>query len=86
MNELELRLEDITTPLDVAVIGCVVNGPGEAREADIGLAGGQPNSIYVGGKPDSKLDNENLVDNLEKLIRARAAAKAAEDEKLIAKG
>ncbi|BFM06630.1 flavodoxin-dependent (E)-4-hydroxy-3-methylbut-2-enyl-diphosphate synthase [Halioxenophilus aromaticivorans] len=86
MNELELRLEDVTTPLDVAVIGCVVNGPGEAREADIGLAGGQPNSIYVAGKPDSKLGNEDLVDNLEKMIRQRAAAKAAEEEQLIAKG
>ena len=85
MNELEQRLEDVTTSLDVAVIGCVVNGPGEAREADIGLAGGQPNSIYVGGAPNSKLGNENLVDNLEKLIRTRAAEKAAEDENLIAK-
>lgn len=86
MNELELRLEDVTTPMDVAVIGCVVNGPGEAREADIGLAGGQPNSIYVGGQPNSKMGNDNLVDNLEKMIRERAAAKAAEDEQLIAKG
>ncbi len=86
MNELEQRLEDVTTPLDVAVIGCVVNGPGEAREADIGLAGGQPNSIYVGGQPKSKMGNDSLVDNLERMIRERAAAKAAEDEQLIAKG
>jgi (E)-4-hydroxy-3-methylbut-2-enyl-diphosphate synthase len=52
------------------VIGCVVNGPGEAREADIGLTGGQPNLIYVGGKPDHKVDNSALVDELEKNIRA----------------
>jgi (E)-4-hydroxy-3-methylbut-2-enyl-diphosphate synthase len=66
-------LEDVLEPLDVAVIGCVVNGPGEAREADIGLAGGQPNLLYVGGKPDHKVDNENLVDALEKQIRAELA-------------
>ena len=85
MNELEQRLEDITTPMDVAVIGCVVNGPGEAKEADIGLAGGQPNLIYVGGQPDSKMGNDNLVDNLEEKIRARAQALAAAEENLIAK-
>lgn len=86
MNELETRLEDITTPLDVAVIGCVVNGPGEAREADIGLAGGTPNNlIYVDGEPDHKLDQENLVDKLEVLIRNKAKAKAELEENLIAR-
>lgn len=73
VNALEERLEDILEPLDVAVIGCVVNGPGEAREADIGLTGGQPNLIYLGGKPDHKIDNDNLVDELEKNIRAEIA-------------
>jgi (E)-4-hydroxy-3-methylbut-2-enyl-diphosphate synthase len=73
VNALEQRLEDVLEPLDVAVIGCVVNGPGEAREADIGLAGGQPNLLYVGGKPDHKVDNANLVDELEKQIRAELA-------------
>src|SRR5690554_987907 len=77
MNELEQRVEDISVPLDVAVIGCVVNGPGEAREADMGLAGGTPNHlIYVDGQPHSKLSNENLVDQLEQLIRDRADVKA----------
>jgi (E)-4-hydroxy-3-methylbut-2-enyl-diphosphate synthase len=70
VNELESRLEDVLEPLDVAVIGCVVNGPGEAREADIGLTGGQPNLVYLGGKPDHKIGNESLVDELEKEIRA----------------
>lgn len=73
VNALEQRLEDVLEPLDVAVIGCVVNGPGEAREADIGLAGGQPNLLYVGGKPDHKVDNAHLVDELEKQIRAELA-------------
>jgi len=73
VNALEQRLEDVLDPLDVAVIGCVVNGPGEAREADIGLTGGQPNLLYIGGKPDHKLDNANLVDALEEQIRAELA-------------
>jgi len=78
VNALEERLEDILEPLDVAVIGCVVNGPGEAREADIGLTGGQPNLIYLGGKPDHKVDNDNLVDQLEKEIRAEIARRGKE--------
>ncbi len=72
VNELESRLEDVAEPLDVAIIGCVVNGPGEAKEADIGLTGGTPsNLIYVHGKPDHKLDNAQLVDSLEKLVRQK---------------
>lgn len=71
VNELEARLEDILEHIDVAVIGCIVNGPGEAREAHIGLAGGSPNLLYVNGKPSHKVSNEELVDELEKQIRAR---------------
>lgn len=71
VNELETRLEDISQALDVAVIGCVVNGPGEAREAHIGITGGTPNNLlYIGGKPDHKVKNEDLVDELERVIRA----------------
>ena len=69
VNALEQRLEDILEPLDVAVIGCVVNGPGEAREADVGLTGGQPNLLYIGGKPDHKVEDGQLVDELERVIR-----------------
>jgi len=75
VNLLEQRLEDINDPLDVAVIGCVVNGPGEAREADIGLAGGQPNLLYVDGKPSHKVSEEELVDELERQVRAKLAAR-----------
>lgn len=72
MNQLEARCEDILTPLDVAVIGCVVNGPGEAKEADIGLAGGSPNNlIYRDGKPSHKVKSEDLVDELERQIREK---------------
>ncbi len=86
MNELEVRLEDITTPMDVAVIGCVVNGPGEAKEADIGLAGGTPNNlVYVDGQPSSKLSKDNLIDDLERMIRTKAQQKDAANANLIAK-
>jgi len=86
MNELETRLDDIRTPMDVAVIGCVVNGPGEAKEADIGLTGGSPShSIYIDGKPHHKMEKENLVDKLESLIREKAAAKEKEAEQIIAR-
>ncbi len=81
MNELEMRVEDITTPMDVAVIGCVVNGPGESKEADVGLAGGTPNNlVYVDGQAHGKLKKETLVDDLEKIIRDKAAAKEAAKE------
>ncbi len=74
MNVLEQRLEDIRTPMDVAVIGCIVNGPGEAKEAQVGLTGATPsNLIYVDGEPDHKVSNENFVDHLEQVIRERAA-------------
>ena len=76
VNELERRVEDITTPLDVAIIGCIVNGPGEAREADVGLTGASPsNLIYSDGKPDHKISNETLLDDLEQMIRGKVAAK-----------
>jgi (E)-4-hydroxy-3-methylbut-2-enyl-diphosphate synthase len=70
VNALEQRIEDIREPLDVAVIGCCVNGPGEAKAAHIGLAGGSPNLLYINGKPDHKLGNEHLVDEIERVIRA----------------
>jgi len=71
VNELESRLEDITESIDVAVIGCVVNGPGEAREVSVGVTGGSPNLMYINGKTDSKVDNQSLVDTLEATIRKR---------------
>lgn len=90
MNTLEQRLEDIRTPMDVAVIGCIVNGPGEAREADVGLTGATPNNlVYVDGEPHHKISNEDFVDHLEEVIRKRAAdlelARHELEEKLIIK-
>lgn len=86
MNALEARLEDVTTPVDVAVIGCIVNGPGEAKEAEIGLTGGTPNNlVYLAGKPDHKIKNEQLLDHLEKLVRDKVAQKQREQGDLITK-
>jgi len=73
VNQLEQRLEDITTPMDVSVIGCVVNGPGEALVSKSGL--------YIDGqRQKQRLDNSNLVDELEAQIRAQV--KAAEANKI----
>jgi len=89
MNDLEARLDDVITPIDVAIIGCIVNGPGEAKETDIGLTGGTPaNLLYIDGSPNHKLKNGNLVDNLEKIIREKVAereASAAEADNIIVK-
>ena len=76
--------------MDVAVIGCIVNGPGEAREADVGLTGADPsNLIYLAGEPDHKVSNKDFVDHLESVIRQRAAAleqeRAAADADVIAR-
>ncbi len=79
VNALEARLEDILVPMDVAIIGCVVNGPGEAREADVGLAGGSPNLLYVNGKPDHKVENEQLVAELERVVRAEVDKRLQEN-------
>jgi (E)-4-hydroxy-3-methylbut-2-enyl-diphosphate synthase len=90
MNILEQRLEDIRTPMDVAVIGCIVNGPGEAREADVGLTGASPNNlIYVDGEPNHKISNADFVDHLEEVIRKRATdleqERIKQEEQLIAR-
>jgi (E)-4-hydroxy-3-methylbut-2-enyl-diphosphate synthase len=85
VNELESRLEDITTPIDVAVIGCIVNGPGEAKVAEVGLTGASPNNLaYVEGVPHHKIKNEQLVDELETMVRERVAAKEAAQKDIIA--
>ena len=74
VNALEQRLEDITTPIDVSIIGCVVNGPGEALISDLGLAGANRKSaFYEQGERVDRLDNDTLIDTLEARIRARVA-------------
>ena len=79
---LEERLAHITTPMTVSVIGCVVNGPGEARETDIGLTGGGANThmVYVAGQPDHKLKDESIVDHLVGMLERKAAEIEAKRE------
>lgn len=68
-HEVEERLKNINEPLSVAVMGCVVNGPGEAREADVGIAGGKDEGlIFSNGEVLRKVPAEELVDELMKEI------------------
>jgi len=84
VNELECRLEDISDDIEVAIIGCYVNGPGESKAADIGLTGASPNNLlYVDGSPSKKIKNEKLVDELEDQIRVKISKNKTESEKII---
>lgn len=76
MNELETRLEDIIDPLTVSVIGCVVNGPGEALISDLGVAGASKKSgFYLKGERQKlRFDNDNIADQLEQQVRQYLAA------------
>lgn len=77
--ELEKRLSDVAYPLNVAVIGCVVNGPGECESADIGVAGAKKMvGYYENGVRTDRIAHENLIDELEKRIRAKVDALKAE--------
>ncbi|MEL7029765.1 MAG: flavodoxin-dependent (E)-4-hydroxy-3-methylbut-2-enyl-diphosphate synthase, partial [Pseudomonadota bacterium] len=83
VKKLEERLAHISTPMTLSVIGCVVNGPGEARETDIGFTGGGAESgmVYISGVPDHKCANEDMLDHLVELVEQKAeeveAARAA---------
>jgi len=72
---LEERLAHVATPLSLSIIGCVVNGPGEALMTDLGFTGGGKGAgmVYVAGRPDHKLGNEGMVDHIVSLVEARAA-------------
>lgn len=75
VSVLEDRLKHISTPMSLSIIGCVVNGPGEARETDIGFTGGGAGAgmIYLNGKPVYKLGNTALVDHVVELCEKKAA-------------
>jgi len=79
MNQLEERLEDVVEPITVSVIGCVVNGPGEALVSDLGLAGANKRSgFYINGQRQKKrIDNANAADQMEAEIREYLANKIA---------
>jgi len=80
VEALEARLAHIATPLSLSIIGCVVNGPGEALMTDLGFTGGGKGSgmVYVAGRPDHKMDNDHMVDHIVQLVEARAAQIEAE--------
>ncbi|UWQ08939.1 flavodoxin-dependent (E)-4-hydroxy-3-methylbut-2-enyl-diphosphate synthase [Aliiroseovarius crassostreae] len=79
---LEERLAHIHTPMSLSIIGCVVNGPGEALMTDVGFTGGGAGSgmVYVAGKQDHKLDNEKMVEHIVELVEQRAVEIEAEAE------
>ena len=72
---LEKRLEHIKTPISLSIIGCVVNGPGEALMTDVGFTGGGAGSgmVYLAGKQAHKLSNDQMVDHIVELVETRAA-------------
>lgn len=80
VQALEDRLSHITTPMTLSVIGCVVNGPGEARETDIGLTGGGKGThqVYVAGVPHHRLKDQSVVDHLVEMVEKKAAEIEAE--------
>src|SRR5271156_1929579 len=77
VKSLEERLKHIATPMSLSIIGCVVNGPGEAKETDLAFTGGGAGKghgmIYLNGKPAYKLGNEQLVDHVVELCEKKAA-------------
>ncbi|TKW66118.1 MAG: flavodoxin-dependent (E)-4-hydroxy-3-methylbut-2-enyl-diphosphate synthase [Paracoccus denitrificans] len=84
VEALEARLEHIKTPMSLSIIGCVVNGPGEALMTDIGFTGGGAGSgmVYMAGKQDHKMSNDQMIDHIVELVEERAekieAVKATE--------
>jgi len=84
VSALEQRLAHIRTPMSLSIIGCVVNGPGEALMTDIGFTGGGAGAgmVYLAGKTSHKLSNAEMIDHIVGLVEARAAEieAAAEDD------
>ena len=75
VQALEARLSHIKTPLSLSVLGCVVNGPGEARETDIGLTGGGngKHMVYLSGVTDHHVQSEDMLEHIVALVEAKAA-------------
>jgi len=75
VEALEDRLSHIKTPMSLSIIGCVVNGPGEALMTDVGFTGGGAGSgmVYIAGKQSHKLSNDQMVDHIVELVEKRAA-------------
>ncbi len=82
VEELEQRLAHIAEPITLSIIGCVVNGPGEARETDIGFTGGGSDAgmVYLAGRPDHKKPHDEMVNHLVELVENKAAQLAAQKQ------
>jgi (E)-4-hydroxy-3-methylbut-2-enyl-diphosphate synthase len=80
VEKLEERLEHIKTPMSLSIIGCVVNGPGEALMTDVGFTGGGAGSgmVYLAGKQSHKMSNEQMIDHIVEQVEKRAARIEAE--------
>jgi (E)-4-hydroxy-3-methylbut-2-enyl-diphosphate synthase len=74
VDALEQRLAHIVEPISLSIIGCVVNGPGEALLTDLGFTGGGKGvgMVYVAGRQDHKVDNEGMIEHIVDLVEARA--------------
>ena len=72
-ERLEDRLHHIKTPLSLSVLGCVVNGPGEARETDIGITGGGAGKhmVYLAGVTDHHVQDADMLDHIVSLVEAK---------------
>ena len=83
---LEDRLAHVRTPISLSIIGCVVNGPGEALMTDVGFTGGGAGSgmVYLAGKQDHKLSNDDMIDHIVELVEARAAVIEADEQQSMA--
>jgi (E)-4-hydroxy-3-methylbut-2-enyl-diphosphate synthase len=75
VEALEKRLEHIKTPMSLSIIGCVVNGPGEALMTDVGFTGGGAGSgmVYLAGKQSHKLSNDQMIDHIVEQVEKKAA-------------
>jgi (E)-4-hydroxy-3-methylbut-2-enyl-diphosphate synthase len=75
VEKLEERLQHIKTPMSLSVLGCVVNGPGEARETDIGITGGGNGThmVYLSGVTDHHVKDADMIDHIVRLVEAKAA-------------
>ncbi len=83
VQTLEERLAHVRTPITLSIIGCVVNGPGEALMTDVGFAGGGAGHgmVYLGGQQSHKLSNEEMIDHVVAQVEAKAAEIDAERQR-----
>ena len=74
---LEEKLSHIKTPITLSIIGCVVNGPGEASQTEIGLTGGgqDNNLLYLSGVPHDKVASSEIIDKIVKLVEEKTKDK-----------